>query len=91
MGLLLAGYPIVSLDNVATASRGGDLLCQAVERPLVRVRKLGGSDMYEIESRATPQGSPQGSPHFGSGIDEEKESGRWCGVYEKTRRGALDV
>ena len=56
VGLLLAGYPIISLDNV-NGELGGDLLCQAVERPLVLVRKLGGSDMFEIESRATLYGT----------------------------------
>jgi phage portal protein BeeE len=34
---------------------------------------------------------PSRFPHFGLRTDEEKESGRWCGVYEKTRTGALDV
>jgi hypothetical protein len=52
VGLLLAGYPIISLDNM-NGELGGDLLCQAVERPLVLVRRLGGSDLFEIESHAT--------------------------------------
>jgi putative DNA primase/helicase len=51
-GLLLSGYPLVNIDNV-NGELGGDLLCQAVERPLVRIRRLGGSDIFEIESRAT--------------------------------------
>ena len=51
-GLLLAGYPIVSLDNV-NGELGGDLLCQAVERPLIRIRRLGVSDITEIESCVT--------------------------------------
>ncbi len=51
-GLLLAAYPLISLDNV-NGDLGGDLLCQAVERPTVRLRRLGGSDIFEIESRAT--------------------------------------
>ncbi|HEV7266378.1 MAG TPA: hypothetical protein VGN83_15875 [Falsiroseomonas sp.] len=51
-GLLLAGFPISSLDNV-NGEFGGDLLCQAIERPLVRIRPLGRSDIVEIESRAT--------------------------------------
>ena len=51
-GLLLEGFPIASIDNV-NGELGGDLLCQAVERPLVRVRRLGVSDITEIESRAT--------------------------------------
>jgi hypothetical protein len=52
VGLLLAGYPVVSIDN-CNGELGGDLLCQAIERPLVRVRALGRSDIFEIESRAT--------------------------------------
>lgn len=52
IGLLLAAFPLISLDNV-NGELGGDLLCQAVERPTVRVRRLGGSDIFEIESRAT--------------------------------------
>ncbi|MGI4794196.1 MAG: hypothetical protein ACRYG8_08970 [Janthinobacterium lividum] len=51
VGLLLAAFPIVSIDNV-NGELGGDLLCQAVERPLIRVRPLGRSDILEIESRA---------------------------------------
>ena len=51
-GLLLAGFPLLSLDNV-NGELGGDLLCQAIERPLIRLRPLGRSDIIEIESRAT--------------------------------------
>lgn len=51
-GLLLAGYPIVSLDN-CNGELGGDLLCQAIERPLVRVRRLGASDIIEVENHVT--------------------------------------
>lgn len=51
-GLLLSGFPIISLDNV-NGELGGDLLCQAIERPLVRARPLGASAIVEIESRAT--------------------------------------
>jgi putative DNA primase/helicase len=51
-GLLLAGYPIVSIDN-CNGELGGDLLCQAVERPLIRIRRLGASDIIEIESTVT--------------------------------------
>lgn len=51
-GLLLAGFPITSLDNV-NGELGGDLLCQAVERPLIRIRPLGRSDIIEIENHAT--------------------------------------
>lgn len=50
VGLLLSAFPIVSLDNV-NGELGGDVLCQAVERPLIRVRPLGASKIIEIESR----------------------------------------
>lgn len=51
-GLLLAGFPIASLDNL-NGELGGDLLCQAIERPFIRLRPLGRSDIVEVESRAT--------------------------------------
>ena len=51
IGLLLSAFPIVSIDNL-NGELGGDVLCQAVERPLIRVRPLGRSDIIEIESRA---------------------------------------
>jgi putative DNA primase/helicase len=52
VGLLLAGFPLVSIDNL-NGELGSDLLCQAVERPLIRLRRLGGSDISELEIRAT--------------------------------------
>ena len=52
VGALIAAFPIVSIDN-CNGELGGDVLCQAIERPLVRVRALGNSDISEIESRAT--------------------------------------
>jgi putative DNA primase/helicase len=52
VGALLAAYPIVSIDN-CNGELGGDLLNQAIEHPLVRLRVLGDSDIVEIESRAT--------------------------------------
>jgi putative DNA primase/helicase len=51
-GLLLGGFPLISLDNV-NGELGGDLLAQAVTQPVVQVRRLGGSDIFEVESRAT--------------------------------------
>jgi putative DNA primase/helicase len=51
-GLLLGGFPMVSLDNV-NGELGGDLLSQAITQPIVQVRRLGGSDIFEVESRAT--------------------------------------
>ena len=52
VGLLLAGLPILCIDN-CNGELGGDLLCQAIERPLIRVRRLGASDIIEIENSAT--------------------------------------
>jgi putative DNA primase/helicase len=51
-GLLLAGFPICSLDNV-NGELGGDLLCQAIERPIVRLRPFGKLDIVEVESRTS--------------------------------------
>lgn len=51
-GMLIAGRPLICLDNV-NGELGSDLLCQAIERPLVDIRPLGTSDMVEIESRAS--------------------------------------
>ncbi|WP_376094596.1 hypothetical protein ACE7GA_01440 [Roseomonas sp. CCTCC AB2023176] len=50
-GLLLQGFPVVSLDNV-NGELGGDLLAQATERTLIRLRPLGTSRITEIENRA---------------------------------------
>jgi hypothetical protein len=52
VGLLLSGFPITCIDNV-NGELGSDLLCQAVERPLVRLRRLGGSDITEVETITT--------------------------------------
>lgn len=49
---LLAGQPIVSIDNL-NGELSGDALCQMVERPVVQIRTLGLSKLTEIESRAT--------------------------------------
>jgi len=48
---LLAGQPIISIDNV-NGELGGNALCQAIERPLVEIRTLGRSELVRIESRA---------------------------------------
>lgn len=49
---LIAGQPIVSIDNV-NGQLSGDLLCQMIERPVASVRPLGVSKLLRIESRAT--------------------------------------
>jgi hypothetical protein len=46
--VLLSGSAIVSLDNV-TYDLGGELLCQITERPVVRIRVLGRSEMPDCE------------------------------------------
>ncbi|NVN02916.1 MULTISPECIES: topoisomerase [Asaia] len=50
-GLLMSGAQITSLDNV-NGELGFDLLCQAVERPILSIRPLGSSDQIEVENRA---------------------------------------
>jgi len=49
---LIAGQPIVSIDNL-NGELSGDCLCQMVERPVVQIRPLGQSELTQIESRAT--------------------------------------
>jgi hypothetical protein len=48
--MVLAGHPIISLDNCST-ELSGDALCQVSERPLVRIRILGKSEAPECEFR----------------------------------------
>jgi putative DNA primase/helicase len=48
--MLLAGYPIISLDDIS-AGLSGDVLCQIAERPAVRIRVLGKSETPECEFR----------------------------------------
>jgi putative DNA primase/helicase len=49
---LLAGQPIINIDNV-NGDLGGDALCQIIERPVVEIRILGKSELVRIESRCT--------------------------------------
>ncbi len=51
-GLLLDGFPVISLDNVENEV-GGSLLCQATERPMIRLRPLGTSQIATIENTST--------------------------------------
>ncbi len=51
VGLLLAGVPLIGLDN-ARRRLDTDLLCQACERPLLELRRLGKSDTF-----TTPNGA----------------------------------
>src|SRR5262249_50851441 len=50
--VLLSGSPIVSLDNCAH-DLDGQLLCQLTERPVVKIRILGRSEMPECECHTT--------------------------------------
>ena len=50
--ILLGGSPIVSLDN-CNHDLEGQLLCRLTERPLVKIRILGRSEMPECECRTT--------------------------------------
>jgi hypothetical protein len=51
-GLLLDGFAVVSLDNIESEV-GGSLLCQATERPMIRLRPLGTSQIATIENTST--------------------------------------
>jgi putative DNA primase/helicase len=46
-GLLLSGVTMVSIDNIR-CELDSDILCQACERPVLSLRKLSGSDMYQV-------------------------------------------
>jgi putative DNA primase/helicase len=50
-GALLEGSAIIAIDNVSTEF-GGDKICQAIERPLLSVRRLGSSDPIEVINRS---------------------------------------
>lgn len=52
VGALLDGATLVSLDNV-NGELGGDLLCQAAERPILQLRRLGATGNFEVENRIT--------------------------------------
>ena len=49
---LLAGQPLISIDNIS-GELGGDALCQIIERPVVEIRILGRSERVRIEARGT--------------------------------------
>ena len=49
---LLAGQPLISIDNV-NGELTSDALCQIIERPVVDVRILGRSERVRIEARGT--------------------------------------
>jgi hypothetical protein len=49
---LLAGQPLISIDNV-NGELAGDALCQIIERPTVNIRILGKSELVSVEARST--------------------------------------
>jgi hypothetical protein len=49
---LLTAQPLICIDNVI-GELGGEALCQAVERPIVKVRILGKSEQVKIEASGT--------------------------------------
>lgn len=50
--VMMAGMPIISLDNVVSRINSA-LLCQALTEPMVDVRPLGTSNLMRIEQRVT--------------------------------------
>jgi Bifunctional DNA primase/polymerase, N-terminal len=50
--VILSGLAIISLDN-CSHDLGGELLCQIAERPVIRVRILGRSEIPECECHTT--------------------------------------
>ncbi len=62
--LVLEGVQIISLDNCSN-NIGGDLLCQITERPLIRIRILGKSEVPECEWRGTLLGTGNNITLFG--------------------------
>jgi len=49
---LMVLQPLISIDNV-NGTLGGDALCQAVERQIVKIRVLGLSKLIQVEPRGT--------------------------------------
>lgn len=49
---LMTGQPIVSIDNL-NGVLGGDFICQAIERPIIKPRVLGRSENRRIENTVT--------------------------------------
>lgn len=52
VGAALAQFPIIALDNV-NGLLLGDFLCQATERPMMRLRPLGTSNLTQIPNTFT--------------------------------------
>jgi putative DNA primase/helicase len=52
IGAVLAGYPIIALDN-CNGELAGDFLCQASERPTLQLRPLGSSAIVRVSNTVT--------------------------------------
>lgn len=53
---LMTAQPIVSIDNL-NGDLGGDFMCQAIERPMVKPRVLGRSENRRIDNTVTLYGN----------------------------------
>lgn len=51
-GALLAGDPVIAIDNIERPVFG-DLICQALTQPIIRIRALGGSDLIQTHTNMT--------------------------------------
>lgn len=51
-GALLAGDAVVAIDNIERPIFG-DLICQALTQPTIRIRALGGSDLADTPTNTT--------------------------------------
>lgn len=49
---LVAGHPVVNIDNV-NGELGGDFLCQAIERPEIDIRILGETRHERVQNNVT--------------------------------------
>jgi putative DNA primase/helicase len=52
VSVVLAGYPLINIDNV-NGELAGDFLCQVIERPIVNPRVLGKSKTVRVPNRMT--------------------------------------
>ena len=52
----MTGQPIISIDNL-NGDLGGDFICQAIERPVIKPRILGRSETRRIENTVTMFGN----------------------------------
>jgi hypothetical protein len=82
--VLLGGTNIVSLDNVMH-DLAGELLCQLTERPVIKVRILGRSEMPECESHTAVFATGNNVTFKGDMV----RRGLVCNLEAKTERPEL--